>query len=326
MRVPKMKKVLIIKLGYSETLDPEISSITSYGDVLRTTVILHLYKNDYITWLVDEKAYPILKGNKYISHILIHKPTSILQLRDEYFDIIINFEKVPALCALADAMNAGKRFGFGLDKKTGQVKAYDGSQEVLDICRDIEKKRNHCYFWQERLYEMVGAKWQGEGYILGYRPKSKVIYDIGFNYQAGNKWPSKIWPRSSWEKLEKLIGDRYSVSWQQGLDNMDDYFEWINSCSLIITNDSFGLHVALVLNKRVLAMFGPTNYREHFFYNKGLYILPDRVECKNFPCHYSTCTEKVSCLNHIYPERISEKINNIFEVVKERYEAPLANA
>jgi len=34
-------KILIIKLGYSETLDPEIGRVPSLGDVLRTTPILH---------------------------------------------------------------------------------------------------------------------------------------------------------------------------------------------------------------------------------------------------------------------------------------------
>jgi len=36
-----MKRILIIKLGYSETLDSMLSLTTSLGDVLRTTVILH---------------------------------------------------------------------------------------------------------------------------------------------------------------------------------------------------------------------------------------------------------------------------------------------
>ena len=33
-------KVLILKTGHSETLDPEISQNASLGDVLRSTVIL----------------------------------------------------------------------------------------------------------------------------------------------------------------------------------------------------------------------------------------------------------------------------------------------
>ena len=51
-----MAKVLIIKLGYSETMDAGISKVTSLGDVLRSTVILHRFKDDQVTWLVDEAA------------------------------------------------------------------------------------------------------------------------------------------------------------------------------------------------------------------------------------------------------------------------------
>ena len=37
-------KILIIKLGFSETLDEEISRFSSLGDVLRTTPILPTLK------------------------------------------------------------------------------------------------------------------------------------------------------------------------------------------------------------------------------------------------------------------------------------------
>ncbi len=68
-----MEKVLIVKLGYSETLDPEISRVSSLGDVLRTTVILHHFQDSHITWLVDEKALPLLEGNPFIDRTLIQK-------------------------------------------------------------------------------------------------------------------------------------------------------------------------------------------------------------------------------------------------------------
>jgi len=55
------EKVLIIKLGYSETLVGEISRKTSLGDVLRSTVLLPNFKDAAITWLVDEKAIALLR-------------------------------------------------------------------------------------------------------------------------------------------------------------------------------------------------------------------------------------------------------------------------
>ena len=116
-----MKKTLIIKTGYSETLDKNISYKSSLGDVLRTTVILHLLKDNHVTWLVDEHAFKLLHGNPYIDRILIYNLTSVLQLQRERFDTVINFEKVPGLCALADSVNAWRRLVLDSMKKKGRL-------------------------------------------------------------------------------------------------------------------------------------------------------------------------------------------------------------
>lgn len=306
----KKQKVLIIKVGYSETLDPEISNITSYGDVLRTTVLLNLYKKDHVTWLVDSKAYPILKGNQYIDRILIYDMTSVLQLESEHFDTVINLEKVPGLCALSDKITAWRRYGFRFDVKKGEAEAYDGTQNALSVCQNEKKKKNHNKFWQEHLFEMVGEKWKGEEYILGYEPKSKEVYDIGFNFLVGNKWPTKAWPSKNWSKLETLLDKEYSVSLQKGIDNMEKYFEWINSCKAIITNDSFGLHIALALKKKVIAIFGPTNSNETYLYERGISATASKKLCKDIPCNSPVCKNSDGCcLSKIKAEDIYFKIN-----------------
>ena len=137
-----MHRVLIIKLGYSETLDAKLSFETSYGDVLRTTVILHLYRDGHVTWLTDKKAYPILKGNRYINRVLLYDPASLSKLKAEHFDITINLEKAPDLCSLADSIRAGRRLGFGLDGQ-GKLKPHKGSEQALSLCYDMEKKRKN---------------------------------------------------------------------------------------------------------------------------------------------------------------------------------------
>ena len=312
--IQKKHKVLIIKVGYSETLDAEVGTVTSYGDVLRTTVLLNLYKDDHVTWLVDEKALPILKGNPFISRILIYNLSSVLQLQAEHFDTVINLEKVPGLCALADNINAWRRYGFRFDTSTGEAEAYDRSDVVLEVCRNIEKKRNRKAFWQEGLFEMVGAEWKGEEYVLGFQPKSKEKYDIGFNYQVGNKWPLKCWPMSYWKKLEKLVGKKYSISWQQGLNNMEDYFDWINSCRVLITNDSFGMHIAIAMKKKFIALFGPTHSRENCFYERGIAFYPKDFSCVLFPCREDKCSHfKDGCITVTRPEVVYKSITEILE-------------
>ena len=142
MKAPK-KKVLILKLGYSETADPEISRTTSLGDVLRTTVVLHHYKGAHVTWLVDEKALPLLEGNPLINRILVYDTAAVLQLQRERFDTVVNFEKVPGLCALADSINAWRRFGFRFDSETGEARAHDHCELVYTLCRNPDIKKRH---------------------------------------------------------------------------------------------------------------------------------------------------------------------------------------
>ncbi len=100
---------------------------------------------------------------------------------------------------------------------------------------------------------------------------------------------------------------------------MEDYFEWINSCRLIVSNDSFGLHLGLALRKKVLALFGSTNAKEVFFYGRGRGIFPDRVTCNKLPCYSSQCTEKVSCLSRISPQKVLTEIDRIFQEKRKDY-------
>ncbi|MDD5072236.1 MAG: glycosyltransferase family 9 protein [Candidatus Omnitrophica bacterium] len=301
-------KVLIIKLGYSETLDQEIGTTTSLGDVLRTTVILNYFKGRDVTWLVDEKAYPLLDGNPRIKRILIFGPESVLQLQRERFDTVINLEKGPAICALSDSVNARKRFGFRFDPAKGAAQAHNGAEMVLSLCLDLEKKKENLKFWQDALASMIGKRWsEGEKYILGYKPRSKVKYDIGFNWVVGDKWPNKAWPKRNWQKLGKLLKGKYSVCWQKGLGDLDEYMDWINSCRLIVTNDSLGMHLAIALRKKMIALFGPSSSKEVCLYERGVKLMP-KSPYKCAPCLNSVCVQKVNCMEYITPEAVKEEI------------------
>ncbi|MBI5233568.1 MAG: glycosyltransferase family 9 protein, partial [Deltaproteobacteria bacterium] len=295
-------KILIIKLGYSETLVAEVSRQTSLGDVLRSTVLLNLYKDADVSWLVDERAYSLLKGNPYIKRILPYDLTSVLQLQAERFDTIINLEKVAGVCAFADSLTGWRRYGFRFDPETGGTLAYDGSQHVLEICNNPEGKISNPKCWEDILFEMVGSKWNGETPILSYKPSSKITFDMGFNYKVGDKWPIKAWPMEHWKTLEDMMGAEYSISWQKGLDSIEEYIEWINSLQLLITNDSLGLHIAHALDKKIIALFGPTLASEVYVKN-GVKLTPEpKPEC--LPCMNTECIMERTCMYDIMPEKV----------------------
>lgn len=307
------RRVLVIKLGYSETLDSLLSLTTSLGDVLRTTVILHFFKRDCVSWLVDKKALPLLKDNRYINRILVYNSKTISQLKKERFDVVINLEKLPEVCALSDSLATTRQFGFSLDVINGDTQSRSqNTKKLIELTQDLNKKRKNTECWQKILANVLGKEWKGEEYILGYKPNSMVKYDIGFNWTTGNKWTNKAWPRNYWEKLECLVKDKYSISWQEGLNSIYEYFDWINSCRLIITADTLGLHLALALKKRAIALFGPTSHRDIYFYNRGSFLLPEApYEC--IPCFKPHCYKERQCMEYIAPEKVKERIEDEFK-------------
>ena len=309
----KKEKVLIVKLGYTETLDSSLSLTTSLGDVLRTTFILHFFKDNHVTWLVDSKARPLLDNNEYIAEVIEYTPDSINLLKKANFDIVINFEKLPEISSLLGSLNSKEYFGFGLNELNNNGKNHHQEiKRLVSLSRDVSQRKKNKDYWQTILAESLGKAWQGEEYILGYKPKKNQSFDIGFNWATSDKWTNKMWPNAYWKKLESLLKSTYSISWQKGLNSLYEYIDWINSCRLIVTCDSLGLHLCLALKKRVIALFGPTSHKEIYFYDRGSFLLPDSpYDC--IPCLKPICDKKRQCVEYISSERVKEKIENEFK-------------
>lgn len=309
--VPSTRKVLIVKMGYSETLDPEVSRSPSLGDVFRTTVLLNLYRKDRVTWLTAPAAYPLLAGNPYIERVVFDDPGSLSALGSERFDLVVNLEKVPELCRWSEELAAKKHFGFGYSFEKGEVVPHAGSADAFGIAKGEGTKRENLRNWSEVLFEMAGHLWKGEEYVLGYRPKGEVAHDLGFNMHVGPKWPTKGWPMDSWRRLEDWLGGRYSIAYQESLNDLYGYMDWIASVRCLVSNDSLGIHLALALGKKVVVLFGPTSSREIHFWNRGIALVPDRdLSC--MPCFAATCAHNGrTCLEYIRPRIVADAIDHL---------------
>lgn len=304
------RSVLIIKLGYSETFVSHVGSTCSLGDVLRTTSLLHLFKEDDVTWLTDSAAVPLLNGNPYINRILEYTTDSARQLKMERFDTVVNLEKVSDVCELAGSVDAGKRCGFHFDPVTGEPTAGDQAYDELIVATHHAAKQANLRSWSDLLFSMLGEEWKGEGYILGYEPNTEVSYDIGFNTNVGSLFPVKAWPDGYWTELEKLVGDKYTISYQQCLHDLNGYMDWINSCRVLVTNDSLGLHLALALGKKVVAMFGPTPAAE-LAPNDNLKLIVSPADHDCIPCCRNECVIGDPCMQHITPDMVFASLENV---------------
>lgn len=304
-----MVKILIIKLGYSETLDNEVGKFVSLGDVLRTTPILEALKEKYtnseITFLTDKKAEALVANNPFIDKLLIWDEFIGFLLQREKFDIVINLEKHPGICALTDMIDAWKKYGFRFLSQTGKIDEYNQDISFIDYINNKAVKKD---YWQKVLIEHLGLEWNNQKYSLGYISKSEQVYDIGLNYQVGNKWPTKSMDKKKWDELyNQLISLGYKVTWQEGLDNLYQYIDWINSSTLIISQDSLGLHLAMAMDKKLIGLFGPTGHEEVYPYGDTTFM-KNSIVCDHMPCYLAKCDNNKFCMDEY---KMDDIINNV---------------
>ncbi len=296
------RKILIIKTGYSEFLDRGISTTVSLGDVLICTSLLHLYERDHVTWVTSHQARELLKDNPLIHELLIFGSEALEKLQLGSFDLLINLEKDIGISTALSRVKAKKRFGFYFSDRTHSIETRNRSTRYLlagqENHRDIEKNA------LEILFEAVGKKWSGQGLTLGRQKKSKIRYDFGFNHSVGSKWPTKAWSMDYWKQLERLLEQKYSVSWQKGHSHLGTYVNWINSCRVIVTSDSLGQAIGSSLGKKVITLYGPTNY-QRMQNVPNVEVVPSTLKCPHMPCYLPFCKFDKFCMDYISPEKVA---------------------
>lgn len=76
---------------------------------------------------------------------------------------------------------------------------------------------------------------------------------------------------------------------------------------IVISGDSFGMHLAIALQKFVIVWFGLSCWSEIELYNRGVKIIPEGLECA--PCWKKVCPYNLECIKMI-------DLKNIVKIVK----------
>ncbi len=80
---------------------------------------------------------------------------------------------------------------------------------------------------------------------------------------------------------------------------------------VIITGDSFGMHLAIALKKYVIAWFGLSCWTEIDLYDRGIKLIPDGLFCA--PCWKKACPYNLECLQMIDLEKIVKETIKYFD-------------
>ncbi len=77
---------------------------------------------------------------------------------------------------------------------------------------------------------------------------------------------------------------------------------FIDLCDIVITGDSFGMHLAIAMKKFVIAWFGLSCWSEIELFDRGEKLIPHGLECA--PCWKQVCPYNLECISMIDMDRI----------------------
>lgn len=94
-----------------------------------------------------------------------------------------------------------------------------------------------------------------------------------------------------------------------------------NLADVVVTGDSFGMHLAIALRKHVLAWFGLSCWEEIDLYGRGRKFIPEGLHCA--PCWKKRCPYNLECIDMIDLDGIAAAVREfadtrILRTVKEQ--------
>jgi ADP-heptose:LPS heptosyltransferase len=85
---------------------------------------------------------------------------------------------------------------------------------------------------------------------------------------------------------------------------------------VVITGDSFGMHLAIALKKYVIAWFGVSCWTEIDLYDRGVKLYQEDLFCS--PCWKQVCPYNLECIQMIDLDRVIREVNNYCQISSSR--------
>jgi heptosyltransferase-2 len=209
------------------------------------------------------------------------------------------------------------RCGIRVHLVDGQVRYGDSARSWYDMGlmsrfgkeRADELKRLNRRSYQEHLFAIFGLPFRGEDYLFGYALKSVSRRRVGIEMRADARWQLKRWGRYP-ELIERLRADGCDVFVFEQRADLRDFIADVNGCGLVVTGDTLTMHVALALQKRTIAVFGPTSAPEIHGYGR-LTTIVSPIDC--ICCYKRTCDFSPNCMDLIPTDRLHDAVRRVIQ-------------
>jgi ADP-heptose:LPS heptosyltransferase len=338
--VPRGKRILIINLDAMGHVLVTTSLLPA---------IKRKYPKSHISWITLPNAVGLLENNPYLDSVYTWGAESWLILQSMKFDQVLNVDKSQRACSLMMSMNAREKLGFGMNGDGVIIPLNKEAEYLYRLGLDDRLKfRTNQKTLPQMLHEAFRLKFRRDEYVLTLSAEESAFcrsykeeigiedtdFVVGFNTGCSPIYPNKKMtvdqhvilinrlssvsgmkllllggPEDTERNAEivRLVGDKViSTPTRDGLRRGICYE---NLCDLVITGDSFGMHLAIALKKHVIVWFGVSCWSEIELYGRGLKLVPEGLECS--PCWKHECPYNLECIQMIDLDRIVREVERL---------------
>lgn len=295
------------------------------------------YPESTIYWVTLKNAVKLLYNNQYVYQIFEYNAESISILKEMNFDYVMNIDKSQRSCALLNLIEAKRKLGFGLNADGKIFPINKGAYYNYNLGMDDNLKfKINKRTGQDYLAETLELNYSNDEYVFNFSDKEQIFvkeykqsvgisdndFIVGFNTGCSELYPNK---KMTIEQhiylIEKLLKKKkYKITLFGGLEDTErnreiySLFEgkiintptnegvrkgacYENIADIVITGDSFGMHLAIALKKYILVWFGVSCWSEIELYNRGIKLYQEDLFCS--PCWKKSCPYDLECIKMI---------------------------
>lgn len=335
---PWDRRILVIKLD----APGDVLRTTCLLPALKST-----FPQSHLSWLARREALPLLAENPHLDAVLPWDAGVSLRLAAERYDLVLSLESSHDGACAASQANAPDKLGFGCNPDGKVVPLNPEAEEwFLMGVFDPLKQANHKSYPQI-LHEICRLPWSRARPVLRLTDDEREFAGrfagrsdwpagrpvVGLFTGAGRRWQGKMWGEAGFAGLIRLLLDAGTASVlllggpeerernarlasafagriaDAGCDNgLREFAALVGLCDLVVTADTLTLHVATALEKKVVALVGPTSAAEIELYGSGRIVRPE-AECR---CYYlPRCLHPPSCMETISPEQVFSALRSL---------------
>lgn len=315
------------------------------------------YPNASVTWVAEKGMAPILKNHPNIDQLLLVDTKGwrkrmvtgamwkelfgfLRYLRDQNFDVALDFQGLFKSAVLARITGAERRIGMSQDDRKESWSGF----LLNEFCGATPSKK-HIIEKNLALLEPIDIAAGNEPWNFHIHPEPAALDTVENELQKlelerfvlvspGGGWVTKRWEPDKfallidsiyndlnipalivWGPGEKQLADKIarkciSPAMVSFSTDLAELVALISRSRLMIGGDSGPLHLASALGIPVVGIFGPTDPARNGPWNPHDSACTVRYECS--PCYQRTCPIGVQCLKKL-------EVGTVLDSVKSTY-------